>query len=458
MFAFPFGMSGRFLLKPDVYERGYGLRTALNLIYPRSVEEAARLRAVDSKRHGASTVRSRFQASEPADFETFDVNRLRDVVNKATGTPADVGKWGYRIGGGDSVTLNVDMSFEEIGKLCGRIERAHAKKDYKDRFDWIDYIQPVTDPDWVRRLEQEVVARLRARDLENLGLAPPEIVDWDRVTAFRYHFDRPQGKARDPVKRPELRLPDYLGGLGAIRLESLDVAQLQSGTIKAVDGDGSDQYRWTVWRCLVGELVVDGNSFVLDEGEFFQVRSDYLEELDAAIQTIPSSNVVLPPSTPKRREADYNREVADGSSELILLDKKLINIPGRTTPIEVCDLLSKDRQLVHVKRHLGSSDLSHLFAQGLVSAELLQMNLEFRQKTSAMVKRVAKGLEGFDCFADTLVPSDFEVVYAIIAPWKGRPCAEALPFFSKVNLREVVTNLRSRGFRVGLNRIETAAA
>lgn len=132
-----------------------------------------------------------------------------------------------------------------------------------------------------------------------------------------------------------------------------------------------------------------------------------------------------------------------------------MRIPGRTTPIEICDLLSKDRQLIHVKRHVGSSDLSHLFAQGLVSAELLQMNLEFRREAHAKVATVAHGRPGFDFLAGArFVPSDYEVVYAIIERWQGCRCAEALPFFSKVNLREVATNLRSRGFRVGLNQIQ----
>lgn len=84
-FAFAFGVSGRFLLRSDAYERGYGLRTALNVLYPRSAADAARLRAVDAKRRGATMMRARYQVSDPSEFEVFDINRLRDVVNKATG-------------------------------------------------------------------------------------------------------------------------------------------------------------------------------------------------------------------------------------------------------------------------------------------------------------------------------------------------------------------------------------
>jgi uncharacterized protein (TIGR04141 family) len=113
MFAFAFGTAGRYLLRSDAYERGYGLRTALNLLYPSSAAEAARLRAVDSKRRGTTIMRSRFQVSDPTDFETFDVNRLRDVVSKATGIPADINTWGRRIGGGDSLALDADIAFDQ---------------------------------------------------------------------------------------------------------------------------------------------------------------------------------------------------------------------------------------------------------------------------------------------------------------------------------------------------------
>lgn len=456
MFAYAFGVAGRYLLRGDAYERGYGLRTALNLLYPRSAAETARLRSVDSKRRGATILRSRSQVSDLAEFEAFDVNRLRDVVSKATGVPADVDTWGGRVGGGDSLALNVDVSFEELGDLCRRVDGAHALDDYRDRFDWIDYIQPVTDPSLLKQLEEEVVSRLRARRLDALGLAPPEIVDWDRVAAFRYHFDRRQGRARDRVRHPEMRLQDYVAGLSRTgRLEGLDVGQLRSGSIWAVDGDGSDHTRWTAWKCLVGEFVVDGESYVLDEGDFFRVRTDYLRDLDAEIEGIPTSSVVLPPSTASTREEDYNREAAASSADFVLLDRRLVRITGRTTPIEVCDLLSTSRQLIHVKRHLGSSDLSHLFAQGFVSADLLQMSPMFRSKAHATVVEVAHGRDGFDFLGTAgFVPAEFEVVYAIVASWNGRQWTEGLPFFSKVNLRQVTTSLRSRGFKVGLTQIQ----
>jgi uncharacterized protein (TIGR04141 family) len=43
----------------------------------------------------------------------------------------------------------------------------------------------------------------------------------------------------------------------------------------------------------------------------------------------------------------------------------------------------------------------------------------------------------------------------IIAPWRRRSLAEALPFFSKINLLRTAEELVNRGFKVTLARIDT---
>ncbi|HVL06530.1 MAG TPA: DUF6119 family protein [Acidimicrobiales bacterium] len=462
MFAFPFGIAGRFLLRSDGYERGYGLRTALNLLYPRSALDLdlARLKAVDSKRHGPTIVRSRAQASESSTFETFAVNQLRDVVSKATGVPADRDSWGPRVGGGDALVLGIELNFDQVGELCRRIEEAHARDDYKDHFDWIDFVQPITDPMLKHRVENEVVDRLHRDDIDDLDLAPPEVVDWDHVAFFHYHFDRPQGARgrQHRVTHSDLRLSDYLTGLRSRGyLDDLGIAYLRQHHIRALEPGGQEVHRWQVWQCLVGQLTIGGDTYILDEGELFRVRKDYVDELDEFVRRMPESSVHLPPSLASLHEGDYNARVADQDSDFVLLDKKTVRTEGRTTPVEICDLLTRARQLVHVKRHLGSSNLSHLFAQGVVSAELLQTSSEFLVAANKRTRESSSGRLGFDFFdTPSIVPRDFEVVYAIIERWNNRTMSEALPFFSKVNLREAASNLRSRGFRVSLKQVPVA--
>jgi uncharacterized protein (TIGR04141 family) len=51
-------------------------------------------------------------------------------------------------------------------------------------------------------------------------------------------------------------------------------------------------------------------------------------------------------------------------------------------------------------------------------------------------------------------PGGFEVVYAVVANWKGRTFVEALPFFSKVNLRRHARDLGRMGYRVSRKKVQ----
>lgn len=90
-----------------------------------------------------------------------------------------------------------------------------------------------------------------------------------------------------------------------------------------------------------------------------------------------------------------------------------------------------------------------------VAATLLQSDSIFREATHKKIKELG-GDDDFGFFdAASLQASQFEVIYVIVAPWRGRSLAEALPFFSKVNLLRTAEELINRGFKVSLSRIDT---
>ena len=458
VFAFAFGSGGRHLLKADAYHRGFGLRSALNLIYQRGNTDGARLRAVDSKRRGPTTTRARVQSSDQATFETFDVNRMRDLLSKAAGTPVNTNEWGRRVTGGDALSITIEVPFADLGNLCRRLTDVHERDDYQTQFGWIDNVKPIEDPHLIDELRTHVSDMLSASQTGDLTLAPPEIIDWETVSAFRYHFDR--RSSRNPelgVTRPDLRLVDYLAGAsGSATLADHTYDRLKSRKVFAVNGDGADIYSWSIWQCLVGEIQLNGETFILDEGAFYSIQRNYLAELNAEIAAIPTCTRTLPSSSPTEWEATYNARAATQGTDLLLLDRQTVRHSSRTTPIELCDLLSTTRQLIHVKRHLGSSDLSHLFAQGVVSASALQESPEFRERARTKVEElaIANGRPGFEFFDQHFRSTDYEIVYAIAERWNGRTLADALPFFSKINLREAANNLRGRGFNVSLAKID----
>jgi|SRR5579863_2319765 len=106
-----------------------------------------------------------------------------------------------------------------------------------------------------------------------------------------------------------------------------------------------------------------------------------------------------------------------------------------------------DGKLVHVKRYGGSSVLSHLFAQGVVSGELFLGDAAFREKVNA---ELPTGFKLTDPQARPM-PGNYEIIYAIISESKKDL---DLPFFSKVTLRNARRRLQTLGYNVSIGKIQ----
>ncbi len=459
-YAIPFGL-GRFILKPNSYERKYGLRTALNIIYHEydpTGENFSRVSSVDSKTVAANTMHTRRQADLRDAFEAFGIDVQRDLLNAVTGQPMDTNKWGTRVTGADAIRINKKTELNGLGNLCLQIAREHWRKDYQDRFSWVDDIHTVTEPDLRSTLEDLLIQKLINRDVETLELAPPELINWDEIDHFKFSI-------KQDTEIQDLTINDYLDILeGDEKLENLTIKQLrQSHRLYCVT---SDQliYPWPVFRCISGELKFENKTYLINGGDFFNVAEGYIGQLNDFIMDLQESDFNLINSEGEMKEGDYNEDAANNDDECLLLDKKTVRLSTRTSPIEICDILTTRGDFIHVKRKLGSSSLSHLFAQGNVSGDLFLMSKDYREATlnkiqDAEAERAQDTNDNsfngkFSTFdVNRISASDYTVVYAIIAKWNGRSFVEALPFFSKVNLRRHVIDLRRMGYNIRYKRI-----
>jgi uncharacterized protein (TIGR04141 family) len=129
------------------------------------------------------------------------------------------------------------------------------------------------------------------------------------------------------------------------------------------------------------------------------------------------------------------------------MDAVSINYGGGQSKVEFCDVFSRDRILLHVKRYSGSSVLSHLFAQGFTSPSLLIGEAEFRKLLNAKLPKSHR-LPDPD---KRPVAADYEIAYGIASRSTG---TLILPFFSRVILRSTLRNLRNLGFRMTCTKIQ----
>jgi hypothetical protein len=89
---------------------------------------------------------------------------------------------------------------------------------------------------------------------------------------------------------------------------------------------------------------------------------------------------------------------------------------------------------------------------------LLQSDSVFRLGTHEKIRALA-GNDDFNFFAvSSLTTPDFEVIFVIVAARRGRTVAEALPFFSNVNLERTAGELLNRGFRIAVAQVDCACA
>lgn len=449
LFALTFGY-GRSFLDQAKIERRFGLKVALNLI------DEKQIRSLDTKLFDEMVVSKNTQTSRTAELPAFGVDVLRDIVRAVTGiAPASTG---YKsVSGADALVLGVAAPVTDLPKLLRDIYGHYNATKYQAAFGWVDHLAEVRDPALVERLDSQLVDQLRANDTSSTHMATPENLEWEDIEHFLIAPTRRQ------TQFVELDLDEYLAQpvtksadttLGQLKQRKVAVKFISSA--EAVD-------RWSVYQCLVSEQPVDDKLFALVEGRWFEIASSLVNQVDSIVSAIPTMTVSLPPGRPGESEGDYNARAAAGSTELTLLDKHLVAPDGATTKIEFCDLIATDGSLIHVKRKSRSSTLSHLFAQGHVSAEAL-VDGQLRNQVRAAITKAAGAADASTWLA--FVPpggvaperDKVTVTYAVIANSK-RKGVEWLPFFSRLTLMQTVRDLNRLGFtNIALARVPVEEA
>jgi uncharacterized protein (TIGR04141 family) len=196
---------------------------------------------------------------------------------------------------------------------------------------------------------------------------------------------------------------------------------------------------------LAFEVPNNDERFCLYDGRWFQMDQDYLERIDQAVSDIFSTQplVALSPWQAKYKDEDaYNKALAKDLTGIVM-DKKLIRTDLHTRGIEVCDVFVPGSALVHVKRAESSASVSHLLAQGLVSADSLRRDekarAEFRTRANRQASRRLRKIEWK------------QVIFGLA---RERPIdASSLFSFSKVNLVRQVQFLRSFSIDVAVAHI-----
>ena len=453
--ALAFG-AGHHSLEPDAFERSFGLRVVLNAV------ARSALRSLDIATLDATTFQKRIQASRDADLQGFGIDVDRDLMRLAAGSPKD-SSFARSLAGKDALTLHTKTSPTDVIEKCKTALKLYEATDYKKDFGFIDYVSAVSERDLLKELDQiafSELAELVEGNEFDLHITLPDIISPEEGVEIGYFGIGLKSGQKQGFN--QLAIEDYVGQLKAGQFEEINaMATLRtSHEVRVIaDGEGDKKQKRKLYDCFVFEIELRGNVYVLFGGGRFIVDKAFHKAVDSDFQKLVSKSPFVS-STKCKNERDFISEL-DANKHLLNLDQVKLSPTGAPgASLEPCDFLSKSKQFIHLKDGHGSAPISHLWNQGVVSAELFVRDEKFRvDLRKATQKRQRKFKKtGFDTLLpdgrSKPVPSDYTVVYGIMRHRYVKTGVISIPFFSKVSLRSVAERIRLMGYTVEVHLVE----
>ena len=434
---------GRVLLREDKLEKNFGLKAALNLISEKE------MRSVQSATIEDMIVSTHKQASRRTSQDEFDLNTLSDILRSVSGKACNE-DYGNTVSGKDTLSVSVAMNIEELGEKLELYLDAYQGTRYQDiGFSWVDNINEVRDTEMKNRLNIFFATALLRKDLQNLYITPPEIIDPEKIFGFCFSGIRKDiNNIENYSYEPDIE--EYIKSFNEKDAKQV-FEKIRRDKLFAIDFNGISNAICSVYNAIVWQCTHNNKTYILWSGAWYYIEANFFNKVNTFVNNIPLSNISLPKCSKGESEGNYNLRAANSSNDYCVLDSQLSRVKGGPQEIESCDLFSKDKQMIHIKKRSASSQLSHLFSQGRVASECFLSDEYFRKQVYDLVK-VKLGTSIFD-YKSIPESNEFEIIYAIIA--KKSDCSrDKLFFFSKVNLMLTCQSLNRTRFKYSICFIE----
>jgi len=412
-------------------EHDFGLKVALNAVDPK------RLRAMVTKTIDVKTRQTdtrHITESELLEFALdLDTEWLRSASGRSVLPQCSV------VGGSIGLQLKGwKGSLAEASEACTMFLETF-KRGTPEVFSFADNVKPIPTSDPIHQaLEGDLIAALQLRHFGVVSIGIDATVA-HRASSFALSYKTQ-----------------------VIPIDGLDDASVKRGLddIYANDNhfDGSkiflvlrDDEAEIIDRPRLASVVqmeIDRGKdyYVRVEGRWFRCVADYISRVNARISSIKDLTGELDMPTwdvsTHPKELDFNTLVAIQKGWL-LQDQKLW-WRGREA-VEPCDLLTRNREFIHVKEGDGSSALSHLFGQTSGAADLLRRHAPFAQE----MKRRYEAHWNESVFDDAPNPT-----FVLGIARQAGSDAFGNMLLSRINVLEHARRIQIRGYQFAICKID----
>lgn len=442
IFSFIYGY-GRTMLESSTVVKNFGLRTAINLISDENIKSLSTLNISDDY------VDIQRQALNFVSQNSIPINTNSEILKSISGRAAKQSQFSS-ISGSDNILFSAS-SESSIQVVVDDLMRAYDSESYKEKgFEWIDYIQAFRENNIISELDKKLIDTISNSELDKISICLNKIIDNGTIGGY-FIKGMNQGLVFDNFydEIPTKDFVEYILQTNKVKIDKLKGSSLYFWNTET----GSPERIANIYDCILFETDYEGERYFINNGDWFRIESDYFNRILEKIKLIPKSSIKAPPYNATSRakkydEGAYNEEfAAQGEDVFCLFDKH--NFRGTQwgrSKVEPADIISRTGQFVHVKKGGSSSTLSHLFAQGLVSSQLLKNEQEFRDFIDNEVSQKF-GLN----FTDSIEP---EVIFGIIDRRYDQPYRDFLPIFSMINLCQVYDAITNLGYGCSILPIE----
>lgn len=439
IFAYTFGYA-RFHIDPAKVEPKFGLITTLNTM------NSEKIKTVSSRILGTKTIQRMEAANLDSTMNDFTFEFDSELLRLIEGVCTDK-SLGGRISGSDVLHIRSNVNFNTLPMRCIDLFNNFRMDNYKNNFEFIDFFEIERDPNIIGVLEQALVDAIQSRQYNNqISVAFPDQFQNSQSTFYKIRF---QGKKRISGF-PDVSLRKIYD---FFEEESPTLEQLETKIkVKGYNANDDECTQWVpLYDFFIFEHEHEGQTYILTHRNWYRIDRDYLSDLDSKLRVYVKgyTGPSLDQWQKDWEERDYNYSY-NANSEFLILDRDNFIKEGTSGRgrIEIADLFHlPSKSLIAVKPLNRSSTLSHLFAQGSVSATLFSELEEYRLH---FLKEVNSKWSG------EFEQEDYRKIVFVFAIATGRrgDILELLPFFSKVNLLRHSKRISRLGYRVEIVKIQ----
>ncbi|UUX93809.1 DUF6119 family protein [Methanoplanus endosymbiosus] len=433
-FAFTFGHTYH-NLKEESYEYDFGLRSTLNAVDPDKLKSTDILQPENAKRES-------IQSSNTVNLTFFDFDKDESIVKRISGKVKEEYRYLFsNVTGANSIRIDSKLQARELPELCRNILALYNKDDFKIHFPDIQNIIPVKDPNIISKLNKQLLKVFR-EELTDIALTVPEIINYQENFQINYSIGKNNSETHD-----DAHINHYIKFFKSrnISPDEIDIGKLNKHNLNICDENRHIIQSFSIYKSLLFDCEFESKHYHICEGKWYELDKDYIVRLKKQLDPYFKNNIL--PKCDYKREDSYNKHVSDTNHKFICLDKKNISPKGQSS-VEPCDLYtSTDNKatLIHIKISTRSANLSHLFNQGLNSAEIIRLHEESKDKLKKLIGN--KDTEIID-------GDKFEVIYGIITAKNPDKKSNNLPIFSRISLLRCINSFKLMGLHVSIMLIE----